>query len=398
MELTAASAEGSTIQVDDHSNVSGEPESITKLRDLSPERPTPVSCQQLTTLVKMLDEAWYGPENIARVTGLSAAEVLTLIGELGTWLGTKGTGRQQAAATSTADAAPVEALIARTRAGADQLSLFAQHQDGLVIVPAGFEAKATKRELDKSIWQIVQNKPDEALLRRFLLRRYHRIHQVLTFPVVAAVHRIAQLGRLGEIDKLASNGKWVNPELARVLVEAYDLLDVARIDAVAAIDTMVALAEAPVIDRTALKGAMSRARFLAEADVVRVSRAVELEAAGTEVDAVRPALVRLAARVGDAPWSYRPADIAELNDGQVQRICAAAGLDLEAPAFQVEDSVRTWIVDAGFELEVDLLLPDGVRATQAGLGEVFQDALRRRAEEQLDWADELNEQLALVGH
>lgn len=368
---------------------------IERLRTRTPERQTSVGIDQAVCLVDMLKEGWNGLSAVSAATGLAPADVVSTVVDLGTWLG------QSVNAGAKATTVDFDRAVAQHRTGTDAVgrpTLFPGHSDGCVIVPPGFDRRSVGRDLGKAIAQIVTASPDEATLRRWLMRRYHRIHQVLSFELVALVHRLTQIGRLGEVDQLCERNGAFNAELARILVEAYDLMDVARADAVEAVDR---IADPSVRNLSEVAMEFPRASWLNEAEFARLDRALD---SGNEVlaDAALAEFRRCVERGRARRASHgdvellRPAGVTELLDAQVQRLAEREGLRTAAVEGTKADMVRSWVVASGQQPDADLLVAEGVRAERAGLGKEFREALARRAKGDLDWSAELNEALATV--
>jgi hypothetical protein len=397
---------------------------IERLRAMTPETVTKVTVEQVVEILDVVSESpWYGPEAIAERVGLSADEVMDLIRDLGTWAG-------QAFGTDDGIAV-VEAADAAVSDDDGQLQLLPTHRAGIVVIPLGFERRITRRELDRAIANVVSlnatvritaeraaskglsrkeraqytalledaRAQREVTVSRWLLRRYHQVRQVLTYPVVAGVHRVAQLGRLNELDSLAlgRNG-WRNTELARVLVEGFDLLDVARLDALDGLATLTEVAQRPEIDldldADQLRRAITKTRWVAQGDIGRLAEALERSVeAGYDLGLARQ--LRLVAAKAERSWPL--GSIAELSDGHVQRIAEASGLSIEDSSFAEEALVRRMITEAGLDVDADVLFNDGLRVVQAGLVEAFAAALARRATGDPEWAAELNASLAALG-
>lgn len=364
-------------------------ETLVRLREAADYVAPQPEPHQVSAIVDLLVDARHDPDAIGRITGLGEQFTLDIIAGFGEFLGQSSGQTADVQIVSIKDAPHPVAEIptgkARRTFTPGQLDLWPTHTDDIVVVPPGFEIRYTKRELRKAIRNIVTSRPGEPEIRRWLLRRGHRVHQNLVFPTVAMVHCVSQLGRLGELDELVYTQRGVRSELARVIVAAYDLLDVTRADAVRSID---ALADGA----TDFAAHCVRASVLAEAAVGRLRSGL---ATGNARLAAK-ALGRFRQEIADGGNRFRPADVSELNVGQVRRIAERAGLELEAPTYAEEGRVRAWIEESGQALEVELLLPDGVRAVHYGLGDVFKASLARRAEGDLTWSDQLNGALATV--
>lgn len=376
---------------------------INGLRKLVPVRETPVTIEQMHKLVSMLDQAWYGPGQICDATGLPADVVFDLIIDLGTFLGQSVNGGQGAKVLEAAEAPATVVEAVRPRKGGpstNQLGLFSVHTDEFVVMPHGFERASAGRDLTKAIPQIVRSQPNEATLRRWLMRRYHRIHKVLTFDIVAVVHRVAQLERLDELDQVCVRNGRTLTELARVFVEAFDFLDVARADAAKAVRTLCDLADVADLTvepmRSTIDRSMRQAEWLHEGVFTRLRRSFDISCDLGEDRQLAKSLKILQRTVDEQRASWEPRHVADLSDGQVLRLSSREGLNVDMVRFDESEVVRNLVWAAGLGSDADLLIADGVRAVRAGLHDEFAAALSRRAEGELEWADDLNRRLAAV--
>jgi len=362
-------------------------EAIERLRVRVPQRETAVELDQASCIVEMIQDGWQGLDAIVSTTGLSRDKVLSTVVDLGTWLGQSVNAGANVTAVEFSKAVGDEHMVTDTPG---QQSLFPQHTDTRVVIPPGFDRRAVGRDVSKAISQIVRADPDEAVLRRWLMRKHHYVHMVLGFETVAMVHRVCQLDRLGEIEELCDRGTF-NHELARLLVEAYDFLDVARADAVASVQRVLDV-EVDTVDLDAALRDAAEASWLHQAEFSRMLAALE---SGSRLR-ITDALDRLQTAAGRAPEVFTPRGVCELSDGQVLRLAQREGFDTEGTNRTDADLVRTWVTEAGLGADADLLVADGVRVGRAGLGAEFREALARRAKGDLDWSEELNEALAQI--
>jgi hypothetical protein len=361
-------------------------EAIQRLRDRTQARATPITLDQVATVVAKVQEGNCSLDAMSAAAKLTSDQVIGIIVDLGTWLGQSikaGAG----AIVSEHDEAP--GPVEGTGAGSQSRA----HTDDYVVLPPGFERALVGRDLSKAVSQIVRADPSEPMLRRWLMRRYHHIHQILDFGVVASVHRICQIGRLGEIDQLADRNGEFQAELARVLYEAYDLLDFARDDACKAVMRLTEKVGTPLLGDTTLTAVardLHQASWLQEAAFMRLRRLIDEAKQSGSQSRLEIGLAQLRRAATLDPVTYLPTAVAMLNDGQVRRLAEREGLRITGTDHQEADTVRNWVAAAGMTSDADLLVPAGIQALQAGLGDTFCDALERRSEGDLDWADELN--------
>lgn len=265
-----------------------------------------------------------------------------------------------------------------TRAKARAAKLLAELE--AVTIPVGFERKAFhKRDVAKALAAIVVTDPDDDTIARFIARKYQTQARVLTFPHVTQVWFFARLGRLDELDRVNP----ANHVFGELLVEAYDLLDVAR---QAAIDGINLLVQGDASDLDAIEAACQKASWVAEADIRRISKMVTLaKARSGSLRLLERELSFFAQRVRQSPGAYRPQEVADLNLGHINRIAAAAGLDVENDERADEIEVRQTLKNLGFTSDLDRLVPEGVRAVRAGKGDEFFEVMDQRRDGNTEW-------------
>lgn len=288
---------------------------------------------------------------------------------------------RRAAAVRTGRSAKTQAKIAKAQAEANK-----------VIVPAGFERKAFhKRDVAKALAAIVVADPDDDTIGRFIARKYQAQAKVLTFPHLTELWFFAKMGRLDEYDRI--NPK--NPVFAELSVEAYDLLDVARRDAVAGIEV---LAKGDVKDLPALREACQKSLWLAEGEVRRIAKLVE-------TTMTRPSSERLlerelsffAQRVARETERYKPAALADLNLGHLTRIALNAGLEVDNDDRSDEAEIREALKKLGFHTDLDRLVPAGVKAARAGRRDEFFEVMSARKGGNNEWHLLLDELFETIG-
>jgi hypothetical protein len=317
---------------------------------------------------------------VASASGLSEAQVLEVVAELGTWLAHVRGGNA---------AKPV--LWHRTG------QLFpANRQDDEVVVPRGFERTAYhRRDVGKAIASVVSAKPTNDELGRWLARKYKDFRSdELQFPMVTSIWFFATLGRLDEIGEVSTDRVYRS-----LVVQAFDLLanaiTVSNRAAVRLVqlmqvgtDEIVASVE-EIIELTdklawVQPGEMARLRYLAEQ--VRDHPATP----GPLVGRLRSTL-RLMKADPDA-WVFK--HIGKLSQGQVAAIAANAGLDVEGTSREEEARIRTRLTTMGLKADADMLVPEGVRAVAAGNEDAFWLAMESLVAGDSDWQHLLAEAAA----
>lgn len=360
-----------------------EPESIAFLRKASRPQPgswTLAMYQQLLAHLLAITPR----EETEQALGVETDDLLDAIIALGVWLG-------QSKGGSKHRALPVSEVTGR-------LFWDEQPREG-VVLPEGYEPKAVRRrDVRRSLANIVEHRPDEETLRRFVIRRDHFVVSVLTYGDVASTHVMVAHGHLQTLHKAAfASDQHFAPERGRMMVEAYDLLDIARADGAACIAELAAMAYAEELDLSRIKSLIVRSRWMAEGDLAGIK--VALESYGNLGDAgkLRKELRFLDKKLASGLAYLQPVMIGELNDGQVFRLVQSMGLPTEETSHNLEDTVRAWIDEAGLTGDSDQLYAAGIQAWRAELEEEFKVALRKRAAGDFEWATELNAALLDCG-
>lgn len=312
---------------------------------------------------------------VAANAGVEPAKVLDIVGDLGTWLSHY---RSSAHADLSTDTEP------------GQMTMFSDALRPLIQLGDGFaRQRGSRRDVTKAYAAVSMWAPSDIELARYLDRKYPAQVTTLTFGVVALVWRFATLGRLDEIDEIDAKNPW----FPRLVVEAYDTLDIA-IDATSAAIGTLCDPDAVIDD---IRGALRRCGWLNHPRIARIERAADATVRSGDDRYVRRELRQFAIEVADHPDRFRIGHIGQLSEAHMRGICTAAGLTVVRSTANPEPEVRRRIAAAGQRADTDLLVPLGVRAADVGLLDEFVDALERRAGGDIHWADELNDALAATG-
>ena len=344
--------------------------------------------------------------DIATATGLTEDEVLDVVKRLGTWL-THVHGGSNATLVKSADvgqmpllqipASPEPGAKKRnkpTEPAANKRKKAAERDERVVTIPAGFEPRAPhKRDVRKALASIVVHRPDNTSLVRWISREYPSETKMLTYTAITAAWNFAHFGVLDKLSEIAPN-----PGFMTVLLQAYDTLDVARLDA---IDGLRTLARGDVSDLQVLANACAKCRFIAEGEIVKIERCIDIVAAETadlvarsvDLDKTRPSsestLLRelrwLAERVRVQPRRYMIEDVGNMQPSQVLRIAQMAGVPVEGGNRQAEAEIRERLAALSLSADADRLVPEGLRAARLDLLEEFYEALDRRADGDPNW-------------
>ncbi len=349
------------------------PDVITKLEQLASIETQRVALPQIVSFVKLLRSVT-PLSDVAAATNLAQDEVIDLGARLGTWL------------THVSGSVAADIVLA---ADMEQPQLFPANDGTTVIIPVGFERHPKqRREINRSLATIIQHNPDEPTLSRFLDRLYPSKTSVLAARDVFIVWRFAQLGR---IDGLA-NISPTHPAFCRTMISAYNLLETAIADAEQAV-LMLTDENADLAD---LAAACVKARWLNEARIGRLERQVQHASSGpSALEMLRRHQRTFAIEVSSVPNAWRIDDLAHLREGQVLRLVQASGLVNEESARREALEIRTRLIeldtenDSDLSKDLDLLVPEGVRAKRAGLEMEFWDAIEARLAGDPDWRERL---------
>jgi len=313
--------------------------------------------------------------------GMEESEVLDIVADLGTWL-THVHGKAS-------DPAP--AVVAKDKTG--QLSLFDEVPAG-VVVPAAYSKWGEKRrDVSKAFLAIVRRQPDDSEIQRWIDRKYPNAVGVLSGRDVFTVWRIAQLGRLGEIDLVSSA-----PAFAQVTVAAYDLLDVSLSDAITGMVQMFKMTKVDFaeMDLDVLENAITKVAWLGESRVRKISKLLAAAKESGDVwaaDSLQRDIKAFMQEVKANPF-WRPSKVSMIGEGQILRLLDRAGLGIPEDARKTESEIRRKLVDMGLRKDIDRLLPDAMRAVAAKAEDAFWSSIQSRLLGDPDWRVELEEALA----
>lgn len=349
------------------------PEVIDQLEKLATVEVRRFTLEQVVMFVEQL-RSGTPSATIASNTGLTEPEVLDLGAKLGTWL------------THVAGSVDVKIEVAATQ---EQPQLFVNPDADSVLIPVGFERRTKQRRaITRALATVIKHNPDETTLSRFLDRLYPSKTSVLTARDVFMVWRFAQIGRISGLANISPN----HPAFCRTIVAAYNLLETAVFDAEAAVRQL--------IDETtpveSLADACIKVRWMNEARIGRLERLVALaQSGGSAVEVLRRGQRTFAIEVSAVPSAWFVSDIAHLFEGQILRLVQAAGLVNEESSRREALEIRSKLIEIDsangsvLSKDLDLLVPEGLRAKRAGLEMEFWDAIDSRISGDPSWRDHL---------
>lgn len=336
---------------------------------------------------------------IAAEAGLTGDRVLDAVAELGTWLThANGASGVKVVSADKVDRLPLLqvplAPVGKPRRNKEAKAAWdnevkrrrRMRKPNLVVIPDGFEPRDCGRDVRQSLGAVVASRPGTTDLVRYIGRKYRESSLELSYELVSVVWFFAHVGRLDEIGEVNPTSRAYH----RCVVQAYDLLETARRDAMGSL-AHIASGEG---DLDQLADAIAKARPLFEAEAARLGRIVEQ---ARRSDGVAPLLAKerrfLAQRIDQQPEAFTVTTIAGLSEGQVRRIAQTASLDTDAGGRAEEAEIRRRLHALGLGNDADMLVPAGMRAIRAELDDVFWDALERRAGGDPQWDHELTEAL-----
>jgi hypothetical protein len=297
--------------------------------------------------------------------------VLDVVATFGTWLA-HSIGR-----------AEVDYLYA---ADQDQPQLFATaDQAGKVIIPVGYEpAGRHRRDLDKALCTIIAHKPGTEVITRFVARTYTARQSRLSYPVIAGLWGFTQRGRLETIDLVSDDLIFQTQVL-----EAFDLLDVSREDAIKAVRILLGK-ENPSPKH--VLATCDRAYWLDESGFQTLRRAAEAASRSKDLtNRIEREVELLRRRVELRPSHFAPADVASLTLGQVRRICENAGIRVEPENRAEEAEIRATLKAMGFAVDADRLVPEALRCAEQGMLDEFWEIMNARKGGDPSWSTQLQE-------
>lgn len=329
--------------------------SIERLRGLVTTAENAPTATQLASVVAQLTVG-ADLDATAAAAGLSTTAVVDAISELGAWL------------SHNHGAAPIKVVPAGTLAQPPLFTLpappgsVAGDERPEVEIPSGFSPRALDRDVRAAYAAVVANQPSPAELQRFVDRTRRTGEVTPSYESVAAVTFFVRLGRT---DALAQ----VSPKsvaFAALAVKSYDLVEVARADAISAMcDVLCAQA-----DTEKTLEAVERASVLYATQLRRFARVLALPGDGPSASLLDREREALSQRILAAPTQWALDSPARLDDAQIRRISGAAGLDLDRDR-QLEREIRQRLVDAGRGQDADVLIPAALDAVANGTEEAF---------------------------
>lgn len=326
-------------------------------------------CEDISNLVPLGDTA----SSLVLPDGTDPVQfVLDVVATFGTWL-----------AHSTGSSG----LDVEFAADQEQLCLIQPANAGghSVTAPLGYEPTAShRRDVSKALGAVARLGGDVEVISRFVSRTYAVRPARLTYPLVAGVWGLAVRNRLPEARNVSEDLVFQG-----LVVDAYDMLDVARADGTRALRALAQTSATSVADveryaRTALwvdepflAGMLNACAIASDSAVARARLARDLE--------------QLRLRLEVAPDALVPPSVRSLSLGQVQRICAGAGIKVHSVNSGEEGDIRATLKEMGLNSDADRLVPIALSAAEAGQLDTFWDIMQNRIDGLSEWTEQLSE-------
>lgn len=255
----------------------------------------------------------------------------------------------------------------------------------LVTAPLGYEPTAAhRRDVGKALAAIAALGDDTEVISRFVSRTYAQRPAQIDYPLIAGVWGFASRGRLAEL-------KFVSDDLVfqGLAVDAYDLLDVARLDAEKALRQLVDIDD---VESPAIASLVSASYWVDEPRMSSILRASELSG---QSDVAKSRIARDLAALRMAysarPSMVVPAAVGALSLGQVQRICASSGIKVRSENRLEETEIRASLKEMGLSIDADRLVPVALKCADNGDLDSFWDVMQLRVDGAPNWSDMLEE-------
>lgn len=363
---------------------------LLQLKELSKAASTATECREdsvaaesLSEMVSLLVQGMSLKDASALLETAAPGEeerkdkALDLLIEYGTWVSKTRKKRPEIPYVFAADREQLQLFAAPTKQMLDGAP------KGALVVPDGYEvlkARSGKQRRNglSSILTLLYYRPGPDESSRYLhIERRKRERQV-SFDMAAAVWGFASRGRLSDMITVGGDSSFLH-----LAVEAYELLDVYREDAVRA---LVKILDEGRKSPEAIPELATRCYWLAEGPVRRVAKA----ASGGNEATLRYEIDSLAQRVRSHSVAI-PSCVGMLQAGQVRRIAHVSGLLDESPTHQEKREIRSRLRKMGFANDADRLVSDGISALRSGNLDLFWEAMEARADGDMAWSDILSQ-------
>lgn len=234
-----------------------------------------------------------------------------------------------------------------------------------------------KRDFKSSLAAIVSAAPCDTQIVRFIARTWRQSNTDITSDHVTILWKFTELGRLSDIDKVSND-----PGFMTAMVEAFDLLETARRDAM---DSLLAL-----LSPAPLSTPLTHIRNLEMVwpkEVDRMKIFASQTATTLTIEQFDRERSKFRQQIAETPDTYIIAHIGELQATQVIRIAEMNGIDTNRSEKEAEIVIREGLEARDLSRDIDLLLPEGLRAFRAEKQELFWKACKLYAAGNQGWRD-----------
>lgn len=320
-------------------------------------------------------------DEVAASSGISSNAVMDLVASFGSFLGRTRRGKNKVATTSTEK------------------------------IASGFERRTDengrRRNVSASYWRIRGAQATNEEILRWLSREYPA-PGVLDFRTVSTIAFIARLKRADGTSRIEDLDQ-LNPassDLASRLTMAVEMLEVARNDAMLALDVLTDAGRPErhldVSDLQVLQAAAAKASWVNPARMSELQRAFTYaetclrktpQRAEVLMSQVRGRCWNLAREI-QLTDGWRFETIGDLRDGHVRTIARLAGMNVDPESRVERTKLRDDLTARGLGADLDKLVPLGQRAAAAGVSDVFWRAIDDRVAGAAGWDEELRSALA----
>jgi hypothetical protein len=267
-----------------------------------------------------------------------------------------------------------------------------------LVLPRGWERTAEHgRDIAKSLAALAAGTVSDTESVRFVSRHYDEPVATLDADHVTSLHWIARNGlavKLLEIGGLKrdADGNIVdvgggNSGLVGLLVEAHDLLEVARLDA---LDALGVLVRRDTEGLAELRNAVHRASWLAPSDLGRIGKLLEQIELAPGNERLRTILsgklANFAMWVRSNPTSFALTGVECLTSAHLTQILASSGLAAdESEEKAVTSELRARLTEMGLTNDLDREIPEGLRAWRVDRLEEFYSSRQARVDGDPEW-------------
>lgn len=355
---------------------------VDMLRSLAKEDDSQSEVAQLSKVLE-LTALGHDPHTIAQQLGLSRRELADSIRALGKRFKSRTfeLPEQQSTMLFPIDPDP-EVLATLTPRRRKQLQAKEEGQRAANLLPPIWVAEFHESTVRKAVAAIRDNTTPSEELKALALRAASASFlpgsTFVTYPSLRATWRMIQLGQL---DRFARSED-LPVRAAQTVVAAYDALESARADGVAALQRLL---EGPGADE--LDALTVRARPLFEAPVTRLEQVLERTHDRADLADFRERAWRQF--VNSVHGVEFPHDVSQLNEGQVLRVAEALGIDPEPSIDAGFRDAEAKLTELGLEEDAPWLQGVWIAASSGNREADFWKAIDRLIAGDSEWTESL---------